>query len=608
MSGSPGVPRALLAPLIALLVGLTLMLAYASGALDGAERAAVDLRFSVRGAEPPRDTVVVEIDDVTFGELGEQWPFPRSLHARVIDRLRRAGASVIAYDVEFTEPTEEREDLALFEAVGRAPGTVLAASEVDERGMTNVLGGEDNLAEVGARAANTGLPPDEGGAVRTVPSSLEGLSTFAAATAEASGARRPAFPRGRPAWIDFHGPPGTVPALSFSRVLRGRFPVASVRDKVVIVGATAPSLQDLHATPTSGAELMSGPELQANAISTVRGGLPLRSWPAWLDLVTILALAFAGPLVGRRLSLAATAGAMAALALLVAVGAQAAFDGGTIVSVAHMLLALTLGTVGALGANYLGERRERARTRLLFGRFVPEPVVKELLDQTDGQLRLGARRLEATVLFCDLRGFTGFAEATDVERVIETLNNYLTEMSDAILDHGGTVVAYMGDGVMAVFGSPVERPDHADAALAAAREMLELRLPRFNDWVRHHDLWTGFEMGIGVNSGPVMSGHVGSERRLEYAVIGDTTNVAARLEAMTKDSPHHLLVGEGTRALLSGDERGLVKVGRLAVSGRREPLDVCAFATEASGGASAPTGETGAPDVESAALPTPEPA
>jgi class 3 adenylate cyclase len=115
-------------------------------------------------------------------------------------------------------------------------------------------------------------------------------------------------------------------------------------------------------------------------------------------------------------------------------------------------------------------------------------------------------------------------------------------------------------------------------------------------------------MGIGVNSGPVMSGHVGSERRLEYAVIGDTTNVAARLEAMTKDSPHHLLVGEGTRALLSGDERGLVKVGRLAVSGRREPLDVCAFATEASGGASAPTGETGAPDVESAALPTPEPA
>jgi adenylate cyclase len=172
-------------------------------------------------------------------------------------------------------------------------------------------------------------------------------------------------------------------------------------------------------------------------------------------------------------------------------------------------------------------------------------------------------------MFSDLRGFTSFAEALPVTRVIEVLNRYLGEMSEAILDHGGTLVAYMGDGIMAVFGAPIEQDDHADRALAAAREMLGARLRTFNQYLIDEGLHDeGFRMGVGLNSGSVMSGNVGSERRLEYTAIGDTTNTAARLEGMTKGTPHMLFVAESTREMLRTPVDELFFVGDFEVRGR----------------------------------------
>jgi adenylate cyclase len=170
-------------------------------------------------------------------------------------------------------------------------------------------------------------------------------------------------------------------------------------------------------------------------------------------------------------------------------------------------------------------------------------------------------------MFSDLRGFTSFAETLQPAQVIDSLNRYLTAMSEAILDHGGTLVAYMGDGIMAVFGAPLQQDDHADRGLAAARDMLE-RLHGFNAWLREEGLHEGFKMGIGLNSGPVMSGHVGSERRLEYTALGDTTNTAARLEGMTKGTPYQLYVADSTRSFLTVPADDLVEVGDFEVRGR----------------------------------------
>jgi adenylate cyclase len=206
---------------------------------------------------------------------------------------------------------------------------------------------------------------------------------------------------------------------------------------------------------------------------------------------------------------------------------------------------------------------------------VPDTVVDQVLTRAteEGDPRLGGERMDATVMFSDLRGFTSFAEARPPEQVIEILNRYLTAMSDAILDHGGTLVAYMGDGIMAVFGAPVAAADHPDRALAAARAMLE-RLDDFNAWMREGGLGDGFKMGIGLHSGPVMSGNVGSARRLEYAAIGDTTNTAARLEAMTKGTPYQLYVADSTRERLTAPTEDLERVGELDVRGREHAISV----------------------------------
>jgi adenylate cyclase len=206
--------------------------------------------------------------------------------------------------------------------------------------------------------------------------------------------------------------------------------------------------------------------------------------------------------------------------------------------------------------------------RRAFARFVPDRVIDDVMQRTDDDFRLGSATVEATVMFCDLRGFTPFAEGHSAATVIEALNSYLTEMSEAILDHGGTIVSYMGDGIMAVFGAPVEQRDHPDQALAAAIEMLEARLPAFNGWLRRRELGDAFRIGIGISTGPVRSGNVGSQRRLEYAAVGDTTNVAARLQGQCKHTPHQLLIDDATRRRLSEKAPALVLAGEYLLTGR----------------------------------------
>jgi len=550
--------------------------ASALGALDGLEGQATDARFAVRGERPVHDVAVVAIDDTSFDELRQRWPFPRSLHARVIDQLRKAGARQIAYDVQFTEPSAPREDAALYSAVGRAKHVVLSTTEVDRHGHTNVLGGDESLRRAGARAGQAAAPADQDGIIRRLVPRVDGLESFPLAAAEAATGRKlhdPALEHGR-ALIDFSGGPGTVPTLSFSRVLSGRFDPALVRGKVVVVGASAPSLQDVHHTSTAREQVMAGPELQAAAISTALRGFPLKRAPLALSLLGLLMMALVAPLASLRLRPvgigAAAVGALAGYAL----AAQLLFGARLVVWVAAPILALVLGTLGALGLRLAAEGRERRRTREAFARFVPEAVVKELVDRGDGGRRLPARRIEATVLFCDLRGFTTMAESLGAERVMELLNRYLTAMSEAVLDQAGTVVSFMGDGLMAVFGSPIERDDHASAALAAAGEMLEVRLPAFNDWLAERGL-DSLRMGVGLNSGAVMSGTVGSERRLEYAAVGDTTNGAARIESMTRDRGGGLLLSAATYELLTPQEAHVLEpAGAAELRGRSGAVEL----------------------------------
>jgi len=172
-----------------------------------------------------------------------------------------------------------------------------------------------------------------------------------------------------------------------------------------------------------------------------------------------------------------------------------------------------------------------------------------------------------------------------------------------VFDHGGTLVSYLGDGMMSVFGAPLEQEDHADRALAAAREILTDRLPRVNEWIREQGYGEGFRMGVGLNSGTIMTGNIGSERRMEYTTIGDPVNTASRLEGMTKGTPFPLFMSDMTRELLHEDPEDLVYVAELEVRGRQEKVKVWSLRGLAAG-APAPRAAEEPPEGVPAAVPT----
>ena len=212
------------------------------------------------------------------------------------------------------------------------------------------------------------------------------------------------------AWIDFPGPPRTVRTVSFGDVLEGRVPAATLRDKVVVVGATAPVLKDVFPTSTASEDLMAGPEVQAAAIQTVLDDFPLRGAPGWLDGLLIVVLGLAGALGDRAAEPAARRDLRARRGGAVPRRRAAAFGAGLIVSVLYPLAALVLGVVGALGVSVAVGAFERERVRDMFARFVPEAVVDDVLARVDDELRLGGERRIVTVLFSDIRGFTSYSE------------------------------------------------------------------------------------------------------------------------------------------------------------------------------------------------------
>ena len=551
------------------------LLAWGAGTLDRLERVSVDQRFQVRGDRtPPADVVVVGVDENTQKTDLGRWPFPRRVQARVIRELTRAGAAVIAYDIELAAPTDNADDQAIYAALDASRRVVLATSDYSPSQGPNVIFADEDLTAAGVRVGHVAFPETPDNVFRRVPLRVDGLASFAAVAAERfTGGTVPGAGGEGSVLIDYAGGPGTIPRIPYEDVARGRLSPADVRGRVVVVGLTGVTLGDTHPTPFGGRP-MAGPEINANAIATFLAGEPLRDAPGWLDALLIAVLAGLGAAAALRGSAWVTLAAALIAAAAFGVIAQLAFDGGTVVRVADPLLALGLATAGGVAVNFAGVDRQRRRLRAEFARFVPAGVVDQVMERVGDDQRLGGRRIYCTVMFADLRGFTAVAERMPPETVIEMLNRYLGEMTDAIIDEGGTVVSYMGDGIMAIFGAPIERPDHADRAVAAARRMRDERLPAFNAWCAGRVPGAGFRMGIGVASGPVMSGNVGSERRMEYAAVGDTTNIASRLQSLTKEAESMVLIADSTRAALTGPVDDLTAVGALDVRGRQVPASV----------------------------------
>jgi adenylate cyclase len=369
------------------------------------------------------------------------------------------------------------------------------------------------------------------------------------------------------------GPFAAFPSVSAADVLHGRLPEGALRGRVALVGATAAGTWDQRVTPFD--RIAPGVAAHATFVeNALTGGLLDRSGAVLAGeglALAALAVLLAG-VFSRVSALAAVPALLAAAGAWIAVAVLALRRHGTVLAVGMPLVEIGLAFVAATSYRFFAEEREKRRARETFGRFLAPAIVEQVLSR-DGALRLGGEKRELTVLFADVRGFTGISERLDPHVLLELLNEYLAPMTEVIVErHEGTLDKYIGDAIMAFWGAPTPQPDHALRACRAALDMAA-RLDALREGWRARGL-PDLDVGIGVNTGPMSVGFVGSQDRFyNYTVLGDAVNLAARLEGANRSYGTRILVGPSTRAQ-AGAALVTRELDRVRVKGKREPVAV----------------------------------
>lgn len=599
---------AVAAPLVALIfgearVGRTL------------ERRFYDGWFTFRGERPaPEDVVVVAIDDASTESLG-RFPWSREWHARLLRNLDRAGARVVAFDVTFADALPA-EDSVFRRAVEETGIAVLGAKTeaIVRRGARGfrleepaplLRGAPLGIVDMRADPVDgvireypilhrypQGAVPQLG--VRAVLDHLDLPDDALRATGGGwrLGDRELARGPGGGVLVDFLGPPGSVSTYSYVSVVddagtdvgdwdmdvfedlaaEDRF-----RDRIVLVGSTVPEHQDLHPTPfrdaggSEGALMTPGVEIHAHAVATLLEGGGIRPLPrplqyAWTFLLGALMVAAMPRLRGAWGAAAAVGLAAAALGASWTLFVR---EGAWLWSAAP-LASVGLSYAGSAATLYLVEEREKGRIRGMFQQYVAASVVDELIESPE-LLALGGEERVATVLFTDIEGFSTISEGLTPTELVELLNEYLTAMTDIVIEHGGIVDKYQGDSIMAEFGVPVPLEDHAlracRAGLRMTRELARMR----RRWAREGK--PELDARVGINTGRMLVGNLGSHRIMDYTVMGDQVNLGSRLEGTNKLYGTRILCSEFTREAVK-DRIVTRELDRIRVKGREEPVRI----------------------------------
>jgi adenylate cyclase len=596
-----------------LALGSVVALVHLLGLLESLELKTVNHRFEMRGAEEPRFPIVlVTVDEDSFDNLHLRWPWPRSVHARLLDEIGKGAPRAVAFDILFPEPTKDRpqEDRLLAAAMARRrnvflamvikpmetlsagvrvtnirmdrPIPLLREREVGE-GFTNVIPGSDGFV----READI-VRMHQG---QEVPSLAKALHDRLARDLRAA----PVAPQTDRILVNFRGPRGTFPTFPYYQVVTGELPSELFRDKIVLVGASALTLQDLHLAPfASAGRLTPGTEILANVLDNLLAGDPLRALPNPLRRFTvgewypqnpwyvlpILVVAISATLIADRFrplrAFLLTAGIWLALGAACIV----AFVWGRFwVEFVPLSVALAIPYGATVLRNFVHEERVRRE----MARFFSPEIARQIAHDRSG-LVIASKRRPITVLFSDIRNFTSISEGLPPEEVVELLREYFNTMVPIVLKHGGTLDKYVGDAIMGLFGAPLAQEDHAIRALRAALEMVA-QIPLLSPkWEARSG--RPLQIGVGVNTGEAVVGVMGADSRREYSAIGDTVNLASRLEGVTKDFKTPIVVSHATVVAL-GDRFRVRELSELKVKGRQESVRVYAVDGELDAGSSA---------------------
>ncbi|OWV83264.1 adenylate/guanylate cyclase domain-containing protein [Rhizobium sp. R693] len=547
-----------------------------------------DYLSTVDGLLPPEEgPVIVAIDEPSLAAINAQWPWPRSLHAELIRQLRAAGAKAIGLDIIMAEPSTQENDAAITAAVG--PDIVLAGDEtLIETPQADQLVRATPLPQLTAAGARTGIASIElggDGVFRTVPIYEDG---FAITLLRAAGNGAVSVPPG--AMIQSFGPARSYPTVSYYQALdpKNFLPEGTFKDRVVLVGLSlqnAPEIDkggaDAFATPYTmhTDKLTAGVEIQATIYDNLRQRMSItRTGTVPFVGLVLLAAALAAATVWKSTgwpTLIATVVAIFAFALLCYAGLR---FGHFFISPLGPTVAFASVAFGQAAFDFAEERRNKQRITRAFSQYLSPDLVKKLSDDPS-QLKLGGERRTLSVLFSDVRGFTTIAETMkdDPQKLTGLINRLLTPLSDIVMDHGGTIDKYMGDCIMAFWNAPLDDPKHALHAVEASLAM-QAAIGKLNKELEAEAQASGaplhvLKMGVGINTGECVVGNMGSNRRFDYSCLGDSVNLASRLEGASKNYGVAILLGEETARLVRG-AYAVVELDRIVVKGRTEPSPV----------------------------------
>ena len=567
-------------------------------------------RWQARVPDADPDIVIVNIDERSLAQFSNavgRWPWPRSIHAELIEALEKQHPRAIVFDVLFSDPDLYRKegDEYFAAAIRATDNTYFPMLRLEDKGGVDGV----PLAQFGRQL---GIAPGPGARreaqatlVLPLPAMLEsgrlGIHNALAdddkvvrryyVNMDAQGWRIPSLPARVAQGLGYPLPADDVitlhwrgPAFSFRYVsywdvyedMQRRQPARprdEFRDKIVIVGATATGLHDIRATPVDG--FYPGVEILATAIDNLKRGDPMRPAPPALApaLALLLVLAVTVLFARYRHPLFIGLGLLLGTLALLTISYQLVGLRWLVPVLSPLMFGWTQYAVLAL-QEYLDERKSRLQAVATFGRFLDPRVVELLVSRGETTHSLSGHSREISVLFSDIRGFTTLSEANAPEAVVELLNRYFTLQAQAIFEHTGTLDKYIGDAIMAFWGAPSEQPGHALHAVSAALMMSE-RLESFR--LTAGALGQELEIGIGIHSGPAVVGFIGADSRQDYTAIGDTVNLASRIEGQTKGIAR-VLVSEDTKRLCeqqSGTQPcpfEFVDCGSHEVKGRAQPV------------------------------------
>ena len=551
-----------------------------------------DIRFNLRGTrKPPSNIAIVDIDDDSYDAMEMRFPWHRRVYAKLLKNLKKAKAKMVIFDIEFDVPDTPYDDSVFADAI-RNFGNVVLGGALKTGIISTVIYPIDILRKY-SHVGMLNKMYDMDGVVRRYPVKFRyagntynsvALAAFSQLNTDGK------LPVSNIVNMDFYGPAKTFPYYSFWTVVDDKnFRVPGIEDtpndvnafdellqdsvfynKIVFVGSSVAEYHDLDQTPFYSYEgkkiLMSGVELHATMLGNLIEGRWLKGIPGYFNILFLLLLAIIFSFLPYDRIYLSLFSSLFIIIFIILVS-TIAFTRDVYIQLMPFLLISVVGYSGGMIERFIKTKKEKQWITSIFGRYVSKDVVQTIIKNPD-IIQLGGEKRRATILFSDIEGFTTFSEKTSPEKIVEILNIYLERLTDIIINHRGMVDKFEGDAIMAVFGIPIFYESSAVMAVLCALKMQE----EIDNMIKSGEI-PGLKTRIGINTGDVIAGNLGSKQRMDYTVMGDTVNLASRLEGINKFYKTKILIGEDTYKEIS--EKIICReIDKIRVKGKEKPVSI----------------------------------